>query len=75
VTQLRPACGVLAYFIGAFNHLKGAEFSLGEGALSILQSQQPPPAETVLISLINEIAAMPQRMLIVLDDFHLDAPN
>jgi len=61
----------LAYFIAAFNQSKGIESTLGEGALSILQSQQPPLTEAVLISLINEIAAIPDRMLLVLDDFHL----
>ena len=61
----------LAYFIAAINQSNGIGSTLGEGALSILQSQQPPLAETVLISLINEIAAIPDRMLFVLDDFHL----
>jgi len=60
----------LAYFIAAFNQSNGIGSGLGEGALSILQSQQPPPVESVLISLINDIAALPDRILLVLDDFH-----
>ena len=61
----------LAYLIGAFQQSKEGDSTLGEGALSILQSQQPPAVEPVLISLINEIAAIPERILLVLDDFHL----
>ena len=39
--------------------------------LSALRSPQPPPAETVLTSLINDIAALPDRIILVLDDYHL----
>ncbi|MEJ2353288.1 MAG: LuxR C-terminal-related transcriptional regulator [Anaerolineales bacterium] len=45
----------LAYLIAA---LRTIEASIGKGVLSALQSPQPPPAEAVLISLINEIAAI-----------------
>ena len=51
---------------------------IGQGALDALQSPQPPPAETILTSLINEIATIPDtpeakrsRILLVLDDYHL----
>jgi LuxR family maltose regulon positive regulatory protein len=43
----------------------------GQGALSALRSPQPPPAETILTTLINEIAALPDRLVLVLDDYHL----
>jgi LuxR family maltose regulon positive regulatory protein len=42
-----------------------------QGALNALQSPQPPPAEVVLTSLINEMVTLPERMLLVLDDYHL----
>ncbi len=49
----------------------------GSTALSMLQSPQPPPYETVLTSLINDIAASTQDddeagpLILVLDDYHL----
>jgi LuxR family maltose regulon positive regulatory protein len=57
----------LAYLIAA---LRTIEASIGKGVLSALQSPQPPPAEAVLISLINEIAAIPGSIILVLDDHH-----
>ena len=44
---------------------------IGGEVLSALQSPQPPPAEAMLTSLINEIAARPDRIVLVLDDYHL----
>jgi LuxR family maltose regulon positive regulatory protein len=58
----------LAYFIAA---LQTIEANIGQGALSALQSPQPPPTEAVLTSLINEIATIPDRIVLVLDDYHL----
>jgi LuxR family maltose regulon positive regulatory protein len=58
----------LAYFIAA---LQTIDANIGKGALSALQSPQPPPAEAVLTSLINEIAAIPDRIVLVLDDYHV----
>ncbi len=61
----------LAYFIAALNQGTGNEATIGEGALSMLQSPQPPPTEVVLTSLINEIATIPDRIILVLDDYHI----
>ena len=58
----------LAYLIAA---LRTIEANIGKGALSELQSPQPPPAEVVLTQLINEITAIPGSMILVLDDYHL----
>jgi LuxR family maltose regulon positive regulatory protein len=58
----------LAYFVAA---LQTIEEGIGETALAMLQSPQPPPVESVLTSLINEIAAIPDRIVLVLDDYHL----
>ena len=42
--------------------------------LAALQSPQPPPAETLLTTLLNEIATLPDSFVLVLDDYHvLDA--
>jgi len=57
----------LTYFIAALRIIK-ADF--GKGVLSALQSPQPPN-EAALASLINEIAAISDRMIFVLDDYHL----
>jgi LuxR family maltose regulon positive regulatory protein len=61
----------LTYFIAALNHIDGIETDLGQGALSMLQSPQPPPPKSVLISLINELAVIPEKIVFVLDDYHL----
>jgi LuxR family maltose regulon positive regulatory protein len=58
----------LAYTIAA---LRTMEAGLGEGALSAVLSPQPPPAEAVLIALINDIVALPTPIVLILDDFHL----
>jgi len=58
----------LAYFIAALQTI-GAD--IGKGALSALESPQPPPTEVVLTATINEIAAIPDQIVLVLDDYHL----
>jgi LuxR family maltose regulon positive regulatory protein len=63
--------GFLTYFIAALNRAEGTESNFGEGALALLQSLQPPPVGDVLTSLINEIAAIPDRRILVIDDYHL----
>ncbi len=66
----------LTYFITALNQIEGKDACIGEGALNLLQSAQPQQSEAVLTQLINEIAgstgsAIPDRILLVLDDYHL----
>ena len=66
----------IAHIIAALNHVGGIEATIGEGALSMLQSPQPPVIESILTSLINELDAVPGRIILVLDDYHLiDAPS
>jgi LuxR family maltose regulon positive regulatory protein len=60
----------LAYFIAA---LQGIEKGTGEGVVGALQSPQPPPAEAILTSLINEIATIPNGFTLILDDYYLIA--
>ncbi|MGF1471323.1 MAG: LuxR C-terminal-related transcriptional regulator [Rubrobacteraceae bacterium] len=45
--------------------------NVGEGTLGVLQSPQPPPTESVLTALINEIAAIPEDFVFVFDDYHV----
>jgi LuxR family maltose regulon positive regulatory protein len=61
----------LTYFITALNQIEGIDASFGKGALSMLQSPQPPPTETLLTSLINEIATILDSIILVLDDYHV----
>jgi LuxR family maltose regulon positive regulatory protein len=51
--------------------LRTIEAGIAEGVLGALQSPQSPPAEAILTTLINEIAALPDRIVLVLDDYHL----
>jgi LuxR family maltose regulon positive regulatory protein len=60
----------LTYFTSTINRIKDIDSSLGEAALGLLQSPQQPPWETFLISLINELAEVPGKMILVLDDYH-----
>jgi LuxR family maltose regulon positive regulatory protein len=66
----------LAYAIAA---LQTVQTGVGDAALAMFQSPQPPPIEPVLTALINEIAAVPDHpsrgsvrsFVLVLDDYHL----
>src|SRR3954468_5147215 len=58
----------LIYFIAA---LRTIAPTIGEGLLAVLQSPQPPPAESVLTALLNDITSIPDHFILVLDDYHL----
>ena len=61
----------LAYLIAA---LQTVVPSIGDGLLAVLGSPQPPPPEATLTALLNELAAIPGDLVLVLDDYHvLDA--
>jgi LuxR family maltose regulon positive regulatory protein len=52
--------------------LNKVQAGVGEDALAVLRSTQPPPIESVLTVLINEVAAaMVDEFALVLDDYHL----
>ncbi len=44
---------------------------LGADATLALQAPQPPPLAALMATLVNEIAALTARLLLVLDDYHL----
>jgi LuxR family maltose regulon positive regulatory protein len=49
---------------------------VGAAALSLLQAPRPPPIETVLAPLLNELSAVSNDIVLVLDDYHVvDAPD
>src|ERR1700716_1929277 len=61
-----------AYFVAA---LQTVHAEVGARALALLHSLQPLPVETLLCTLVNELSAVSQRFVLVLDDYHLiDAP-
>ena len=58
----------LAYFVAAIQTMHQ---DIGQSAIAALQSSQPLAIQAILTTLINEIAAMPERFILVLDDYHL----
>ena len=58
----------LAYFVAS---LKTINPNVGEGVLGTFQAPQPPPIESVLTALVNEIVAISAPFVLVLDDYHL----
>jgi len=57
----------LSYFIVVLQTIAA---NIGEGALGALQLPQPTLSEPVLTSLLNEVAAVSENFIIVLDDYH-----
>jgi len=56
--------------------LQTAVPDLGAGVLPLLQTAQPPPIESVLGAVLNELSASPNVVYLVLDDYHLaDGPD
>jgi LuxR family transcriptional regulator, maltose regulon positive regulatory protein len=61
----------LTYLIAA---LQTVAPGTGDGVLALLGSPQPPPLESTLTALLNDVAAIPSPVALVLDDYHvLDA--
>ena len=58
----------LAYFVAA---LQTIDENIGAEALRLLQSTQPPPIESILTALLNEITTVPDNFVLVLDDYHV----
>ncbi len=58
----------LTYFISA---LQTIITDIGDGLLAMLQSLQPPSTDYILTNLLNEIAAIPDSFILVLDDYHV----
>ncbi len=58
----------IAYLVAALRTIKA---EIGEGLLAALQSPQPPPTDALLTNLLNEMAALTEPFLLILDDYHL----
>ena len=55
------------YFVAALQTL---DAQLGANALALLRSPQPPPVESILTPLINDLSTFHDRFSLVLDDYH-----
>ena len=51
--------------------LRTAAPEVGENALALLQASGPPPIETVLTTLLNDLSAIAGDIVLVLDDYHV----
>jgi len=58
----------LGYLIAALQTIYP---ELGQSALAVLQAPQLPPVEDLLTSLLNEIANLSEKLLLVIDDYHV----
>ena len=57
----------LSYVIAA---LQRAMPGVASDLVAPLRSPQPPPAESVVAALVNELAAIPDTLVLILDDYH-----
>jgi ATP/maltotriose-dependent transcriptional regulator MalT len=58
----------LAYLIAALQTIAP---NIGEGVMDVLQSPQPPPIESILTAVLNDITTIPDNFVLVLDDYHV----
>src|SRR2546426_8434445 len=58
----------LTYLVAALQTIAA---TIGEGVLGVLQSPQPPPIESLLTALLNEITTIRDQFILVLDDYHV----
>ena len=58
----------LAYLVAALQTIAA---NVGEGVLGALGSHQPPPTESILTALLNEITTIEDDFVLVLDDYHV----
>ncbi|MEO8541767.1 MAG: helix-turn-helix transcriptional regulator, partial [bacterium] len=58
-----------SYLVGALERVR-PEAGKG-GVLELLRMQHTPPIETLLVMILNEVAANPRDLVVVLDDYHV----
>lgn len=61
----------LTYLIAALRQSEGTDSTFGKDTITALQSPQPSPTEALLTPLINEMTTLPNKIVLVLDDYHL----
>ncbi|QIN82829.1 tetratricopeptide repeat protein [Rubrobacter tropicus] len=57
----------LSYLVAALQTIAA---DIGEGVLGALRSPQPPPTESILTALLNEITTVEGDLVLGLDDYH-----
>jgi LuxR family maltose regulon positive regulatory protein len=57
----------ISYLVAALQTIKAG---IGEGLLAALQAPRPPSIESILTTLLNEIATIPHHFTLILDDYH-----
>ncbi len=55
----------------ALSKIGGIAANIGAGVLAMLQSPQLPSTESILATLLNEIATISDSFILVLDDYHV----
>src|SRR2546428_10479967 len=58
----------LTYLVAALQTIAP---NIGEGVSGVLQSPQPPPTESILTALLNEITTIKDQFVLVFDDYHV----
>lgn len=58
----------LRYFVAAVQTVTPA---IGTGVMAMLQDPQPPPLESLLTTLLNDLSTVADRFILVLDDYHV----
>lgn len=58
----------MVYLISALQTIQPV---IGQTVLDGMQGSQPPSPEALLTPLLNDIAAIPEKLLLVLDDYHV----
>src|SRR5215469_9222954 len=58
----------LTYLIAALQTL---EATIGAGVMNVLQSPQPLSTESIMMTLLNDITAISDEFVLVLDDYHV----
>jgi LuxR family maltose regulon positive regulatory protein len=58
----------LDYLLAALKQIRA---DVGRSAEAMLQSPQSPPTELILTALVNELSAISQPFILVLDDYHV----
>src|SRR5216684_6619025 len=58
----------LTYLVAALQTIAA---TIGEGVSGVLHSPQPPPTESILTALLNDITTISGHFVLVLDDYHV----
>ena len=59
----------LSYLVAAIGRVVEEE-GFGEAVVAALNSPEPPPTKALVSALVNEMAALPDGLDLVLDDYH-----